>query len=257
MHFLFLFSYMVFANSNADVSKAESVKNEMIKIDAGYFVMGCNDIYEHNLSQEHLVYTDSFYIDKYEVTNGDFEKLYPQHKEKRHPTSACDQCPVTKLSWFEARQYCQQLGKDLPTEAQWEKAADEISRCSYSFRDKLFSNKEEAKNSGLVRGGFELDDGATPVGSYPANRYGLHDMSGNVWEWTRDWMSVQNSTQELINPTGPEKGHFKVRRGGAWSDDIRGLMTSWRDWSDPHAAFFVDVGFRCSNTKSTSTLGIK
>lgn len=217
----------------------------MALIDSGSFNMGCNKTSEHNLSYQRKVYLDSFLIDTTEVTNIDYESVFPEHQLRRHQTSACDQCPVTKVSWFEAHQYCQKIGKDLPTEAQWEKAAAEKSKCAYSWTGELFKNKEEAKHSGLVRGGFELDDGTAPVASYPANSYGVYDMSGNVWEWTRDWMSVQTSTEDAQNPMGPEKGHFKVRRGGAWSDDIRGLSVSWRDWTDPHASFFVDLGFRC------------
>lgn len=221
----------------------------MKAIEGGYFVMGCNEVSEHNLSYEHLVYVDAFWMDTYEVTNSEFEKIFPEHQSRRHPTSLCDQCPVTKVSWYDAQQYCQKLGKDLPTEAQWERAADENHSCGYSWNGNLFKDKEEAKTSGLVRGGFELDDGASPVGSYPANRYGLYDMSGNVWEWTRDWMGVESTTRELINPQGASQGHFKVRRGGAWSDDIRGLMVSWRDWSAPDTSFFVDVGFRCAKAE--------
>ena len=217
----------------------------MVLVDAGYFKMGCNEISEHNLSAERLVYLDDFLIDPFEVTNKEYEKKYPEHKIKRHPTSFCDNCPVTKVSWYEARQYCQSEGKDLPTEAQWEKAAGENDRCAYSWAGPLFQDKHEARSSGRVRGGFELDDGTSPIGSYPANRYGLYDMLGNVWEWTRDWMSA-GSFGESINPVGPQRGHFKVRRGGAWSDDIRGLMVSWRDWSAPETAFFVDIGFRCA-----------
>lgn len=238
MKYLFLLSLVILT--------APAHAKEMISIDAGYFRMGCNDISAHNYSFEHLVYLDSFSIDPYEVTNAEFENFFPDHKTRRHPTSFCDDCPVTKVSWYQAQEYCKKLGKKLPTEAQWEKAADEQNRCGYSWEGPLFKDKNEAKNSGLVRGGFELDDGAAPVGSYPPNRYGLHDMLGNVWEWTADWMGVQASGAEEINPVGAQKGHFKVRRGGAWSDDIRGLMVSWRDWSAPDTAFFVDVGFRCA-----------
>jgi len=228
--------------------------SEMVLIEAGYFSMGCNDIKEHNISLEHRVYLDSFFIDPYEVTNVEFEKEFPEHKVRRHPTSACDDCPVTKVSWYDAQEYCKKSGKKLPTEAQWEKAAAAHESCAYSWPGALFKDKSEARNSGFVRGGFELDEGTSVVGSYPPNRYGLYDMLGNVWEWTQDWMGAQMSSDDQQNPTGVARGHFKVRRGGAWSDDVRGLMVSWRDWSAPDTTFFVDVGFRCAKPQSPSVV---
>ncbi len=191
--------------------------------------MGCDELSEQNRTGSRVVDLPEFWMDVTEVTNLAYEKIFPEHKERRHETSQCDDCPVTRVSWFQAREYCKALDKDLPTEEQWEKSAGALDSCGYSWGAQIFAGASDARGSGLVRGGFKLEEGASPVASYPPNRFGIYDISGNVWEWTSTaW------------------GPFKVRRGGAWSDDIRGLRVSWRDWSDAHATFFVDVGFRCA-----------
>ena len=206
--------------------------DDMVVIPSGKFRMGCNQFGPMHGAPEHWVYLSEFMIDRFEVTNKRFEEIISDHKRRRSKLSKCDECPVTNVSWYEAVDYCYLIGKTLPTEAQWEKAEG--------------------------RGGLEMRDKSAPVGTYPANKYGIYDMGGNVWEWVSDWMAPGYQASEvLINPQGPSSGVMKVRRGGAYSDSIKAMATGYRDWSHPSSRFFSDVGFRCAiNIKGKSLDGL-
>jgi iron(II)-dependent oxidoreductase len=97
-----------------------SITNNMVLIDGGTFKRGCNRFGPQHGAPEQLVHLDKFSIDKYEVTNEKFEKIFPEHFLRRSIFSDCDQCPVSKISWYEAADYCHLIGKSLPSEAQWE-----------------------------------------------------------------------------------------------------------------------------------------
>jgi formylglycine-generating enzyme required for sulfatase activity len=151
------------------------------------------------------------------------------------------------VSWFKAKEYCLNLKKDLPSEAQWEMAAGAEDECSYPWGRESFNNVDGQRQA---HAGLSLNEGASEIGQYSPNKYGLYDMAGNVWEWVNDWMDFGWKKNEsvhkiIINPTGPISGHKKVRRGGSWSDDVKALSSGWRDWTAPDARYFSDIGFRC------------
>ncbi len=203
--------------------------------------MGCSKFGRDHGSPEYEVYLSDFLIDKYEVTNVQYEKVVTEHIERRSPFSKCDDCPVSKVSWYEAADYCYLIGKTLPSEAQWEKAAGAENSCEFPWGDIFDATKEQA------RGGLKLRDNTSPVGSYPPNKYGLYDMAGNMWEWVADWFSVKGLPPEVLyNPKGVRRGTMKVRRGGAWSDSINAMRAGWRDRSHPFSRGFNDIGFRCA-----------
>ena len=211
----------------------------------------------------HRVTLDAFYVDRNEVTNEDYLKFVDQegHSKpwqwpKGEIAGGEERIPVYNVSWEDADAYCAWVGKRLPTEAEWEKAA----------RGGLDRKRFPWGDEGMGLGGYEVNDdslaaktgkrahtnypfGPSPVGSYPSNEYGLNDMSGNVWEWVDDWYYRNYySISPLENPPGPETGKYKIIRGGGWSDsDDRNLMNHFRSYADPEVKS-TTVGFRCAQS---------
>lgn len=215
--------------------------HDMVLIPAGNFEQGCDALGPEHGAPQHTVYLEAFMIDRFEVTNQRFEEVMPDHKLRRSHLSACDRCPVSKVTWYEAADYCHLIGKALPSEAQWEKAAGGRNGCDYPW------GAEFKPEEGKAHGKIKLKDGTAKVGSYPPNKYGLYDMAGNLWEWVADWYSPEYYFREVMyNPRGPRYGVMKVRRGGAWSDHPNGMRVGYRDWSYPFSRSYSDIGFRCA-----------
>jgi len=212
------------------------------------------------------VYLDAFYIDKYEVTNADYAK-YVEAKAIRPPwhwlegkiQKGEEKFPVANVNWYEASDYCKSLGKRLPTEAEFEKAArGGLDRAHYAWGDETIEQYDELA---LLAPQVALRNTATPVpatlgrprpnavGSFSPNGYGLYDMIGNVMEWTNDW--YDNNYYPFMpkqNPRGPETGRYKSVRGGGYADQGgHGYekLASYRNFSDPDTRM-TTVGFRCA-----------
>lgn len=131
--------------------------------------------------------------------------------------------PVTHIGFADALAYCFWAGRRLPTEAEWEYAArGGLASKRYAWGDQLVPDGEHRCN--IWQGEFPRTNtaadgwvGTSPVGTYPANGYGLTDMTGNVWEWCADWFAADwyaRSPQE--DPLGPRDGAFRVMRGGSY-----------------------------------------
>jgi len=130
--------------------------------------------------------------------------------------------PVTHVAFSDAVSYCLWAGRRLPTEAEWEYAArGGLSGARYAWGDELTPAGEHRCN--IWQGRFPLRDegddgfvGTSPVGSFAANGYGLHDVAGNVWEWCQDWFAADYYARSSSrDPIGPATGEFRVMRGGS------------------------------------------
>jgi formylglycine-generating enzyme required for sulfatase activity len=238
----------VFAEELDKGAAVQKTSDNMVRIEGGNFRMGCNEFGPEHGAPEHEVFLDDFLVDKYEVTNKKYEEVFPDHKLRRSRFSHCDKCPVTKVHWYNAADYCYLKGKALPTEAQWEKAAGAKNGCEFPWGTE-FNDRDE-----LARGGLKLKDSASPVGSFKPNKNGVYDTAGNVWEWVADWYQFYYTNGEMLrNPRGPRNGRMKIRRGGSWSDTVISMRSGYRDWSYPFSRSFNDIGFRCVlNLKNSS-----
>ncbi len=151
----------------------------------------------------------------------------------RHPYGSgstimgLDNHPVVHIAYEDAVAYAQWLGRSLPTEAQWEYAArGGLQGATYAWGEKLKPNDTWQANTwqGLFPIRNTNEDGyvgAAPVGCFAANGYGLHDMSGNVWEWTKNWYQPGHRDEQSEDPVGPMRS-FDPRQPNASVRVIKG-----------------------------------
>jgi len=202
----------------------------------------------HTLGPEnpaHEVRMDSFYIGIYEVTNLEFKDFVKQTGAKpsllaKNSDFNADQQPVVGVSWKQALKYCQWKDQRLPTEAEWEMASRGKRVIRYPWGN-------QPPNKSRLNYNEEVNK-TTPVGSYENGKsdYGVYDLAGNVSEWTADWHLPEYylySPKE--NPQGPEKGHYKVIRGGNWRNDAQDVTMTYRN-ATVSKMQNKTVGFRCA-----------
>jgi len=193
----------------------------------------------------HEVILDDYYIDIHEVTNADYKKYLATTGSKKLPRywddsnfNQSDQ-PVVGVTWKQAQAFCRWGNKHLPTEAEWEKAARGKRPVKYPWGDEEPDKTRVNFNNHIGK--------TTAVGSYQTGKsdYGVFDLSGNVAEWVQDWHFPEYylfSPKE--NPPGPEKGHYKIIRGGNWKNNAEDVNLTYRNATVPKARSKT-VGFRC------------
>ena len=216
-------------------SLEDFTSREMVLIPAGEYVSGSNKFNDERPKQK--IFLDAFLIDKFEVTQKEFK-----HVMGRNPSEfRGENLPVDHVNWYESRDYCNKSGKRLPTEAEWEKAARSGTVSQFYWG-------AESEDSHAWH--WENSNQKTHlVGQKKPNKYGLYDISGNVWEWVSDWYdSNYYQVRLLINPPSPFNGKHRVLRGGSFMDKPAGLRVTRRNWDLP-AARFKNFGFRCVSDK--------
>ena len=240
--------------ANQDFTEtAWGINMKMIWVEGGDFLMGCTSEQGNCESDEQnvrRVTVDGFYIGMLEVTQSQWEKvvgtsIYQQKTKADYSNTygVGPDYPMYYVSWDEAMEFCRLLsnktGKTytLPTEAQWEYAA-----------------RGGNKNEGVKYAGSNMIDavawyndifggGTHIVGSKRANALGIYDMSGNVWEWCKDWYANSYVSYDTNNPVGPSSGSGRVVRGGSWGSTASRCRVANRDSSSPGARDF-NLGFR-------------
>lgn len=233
----------------------------MVLVPAGEFTMGARkDDKDAQIDERpaHPVYLDAFYIDQYEVTTTRYAEFFQE--TKRAPPRFWSETvlkehgkkPVVGVTWEDANAYCIWAGKKLPTEAQWEKAARRTDQRLYPWGNEP-PNEQLANFNKCCD--FKDYGALTDVGSFERGKspYGAYDMAGNVWEWVADWYdgNLYNNRanpkgEPPRNPHGPEKGEFRVVRGGSWGNGARFLRSTNRDDSTPSYWNYILFGLRCA-----------
>jgi len=239
---------------------------EMIRIPAGKFVQGSDSIEAlDNERDRHWVYLDTYWIDRYPVTCGEYRKFmaasgyqnpeywstsgweWLQTEKVTQPLYwhlAQENHPVFGVSYYEAEAYARFVGKRLPTEAEWEKAAswDEkrkqsrtypwgeappFNQCNYNH---CHTSPVDANQDGQ-------------------SAYGCEDMLGNVWEWTASWFATYPGFQNYPY-VGYSQVYFdqqhRVLKGGSWATRPWALRSSFRNWYYPYMRQIL-AGFRCAS----------
>ncbi len=207
----------------------------MIYVDGGEFTRTSNTDKKTEQS-EHAVQLGSFLMDKTEVTQREYRHVMGKYASDY---TGCMECPVENVSWFDATEYARKVGKRLPTEAEWEYAAQ---GGAYARTSQLYSGSNDIEDVAWFLANTETKQ---PVGKKQPNALGLYDMSGNVWEWCADWYHDDYfQIAGKSDPKGPEYGTEKVVRGGSWfSNDV--FCTVNRRYKLKPDYRDTNFGFRC------------
>jgi formylglycine-generating enzyme required for sulfatase activity len=198
----------------------------MVLIPAGEFTMGSTPREGPSDEQpQKRITLAAFQIDRYETTVARYARYLlanksakpPRFWDQVNPTSDdYKDLPVVGVDWDEANNYCRWVGKRLPSEAEWEKAARGTDGRRHPWGNE--GNPQQFANLG-IGGTFGYTKSLKKVGSYENGKspFDVYDMLGNVWEWTADWYDRNHyKTMSEKNPKGPEKGTERVIRGGSW-----------------------------------------
>src|SRR3989338_4342776 len=231
----------------------------MVYVPEGEFIMGSNEdelmeikrvygkrggiegyLFEKE-KPKRRVFVKSFYIDKYEVTNAQYKKFidaigHPAPSgwnNNKYPAGKANN-PVMYVSWYDAKAYAKWAGKRLPTEEEWEKAARGTDGRIYPWGNKYdpaLTSTAESVMENIEEGICSVTTG-NHVGTAKGDvsPYGVHDMGGNVREWTDSWFIA-------------EKGE-KVVKGGSWVDLSPKARSASRDGINPKGVSHI-IGFRC------------
>ena len=230
----------------------------MVWVPAGDFQMGCPVGQGFTEEQpQHKVTLDGFWIYRDVVTVAQYRKFCTATNRKmpEAPTWGWkEDHPVVNVNWADAKAYCTWAGMQLPTEAQWEKAARGAEGRVYPWGNAWDATKcGNGTNSGVKDTPFS----AHSVGSFPAGAspYGCLDMVGSVWQWCADWYDADYYAKSpAANPTGPATGTLRVLRGASWNyGSYAGseyyMRSVCRHVSVPNVKFDL-YGFRCVTLKN-------
>lgn len=209
----------------------------MVLVPVGCFMMGSEDGDPDEQDVHEICFDTPYWIDKYEVTNSDFDRLGGE--AGRNSFWDDENHPRESITWFEAKAFCELRNGRLPTEAEWEYAARGPSNLTYPWGNEFIpSNVAYAANT---------SNRPEPVGSKPGGTswVGAMDMSGNVWEWVLSrYQAYPYAHDRLDDLLGSNDLRARVNRGGSWGSGYHSVRTSYRRRNPPNEQYNI-LGFRC------------
>ncbi|MBC8286960.1 MAG: SUMF1/EgtB/PvdO family nonheme iron enzyme [Nitrospinae bacterium] len=248
----------------SSVKVSEKDQKEMVLVPAGEFIMGTNMVDTEGTHKkigavkplfldqhpEQKLFLGSFYMDRYEVTNEEYQGFLkatqftdlPAHWVGGVFPEELASHPVTQVTWWEGWSYCMWAGKQLPTEAQWEKSARGPSGLPYPWGEEFVKGKSNL--------GIDGDRKTSLVTAYAedVSPYGIYGLSGNVMEWTLDWYLPYPGNPNSKSRFGRE---LKVLRGNGFQKAGHYFLPAFRyAFTRTEASpndFFENVGFRCAS----------
>ena len=241
-----------------------SLGMKFVWIPPGSFMMGSpKDEYarEDDETKHKVTLTKGFYMGVYTVTQEQWKEVMGSNPSNFKGEK---NLPVENVSWDDCQEFIKKLReKDkklyrLPTEAEWEYSCRAGTKTPFHFGDTISTdqanyngnyiygdpekklNEEGAQGNDVPNMRAKDGDGmrgrnrekTTPVGSFPANAWGLHDMHGNILQWCQDWYG-DYPEKDVVDPPGAEEGKFRVLRGGLWRDNIERFRSASRHFGDP------------------------
>ena len=231
-----------------------SIGMKFVWIPPGTFQMGSPKEEKHRNpieTQHKVTLTKGFFMGVYTVTQDQWMKVmggknpsgFASDKEKLV-------LPVDSVSWSDCQEFLKKLREKemkpyrLPTEAEWEYACRAGTTTPFHFGETISLDQAN------YDGDYAYGNGkkgvrrlkTTPVGAFPANAFGLHDMHGNLYQWCQDWYG-DYPQNDVTDPQGPEKGQARVLRGGSWKSSPVSCRSAERLWYEPETRFYL-YGFR-------------
>jgi formylglycine-generating enzyme required for sulfatase activity len=250
--FLTLADDGVHAQPKKDPPKAftNSIGMKFAWIPAGNFVMGSpkqEAERSYDETQHKVTLTKGFYMGVHLVTQEQWLDVTGNNPSKFKGEK---NLPVERVSWNDCQEFIKKLReKDkkpyrLPSEAEWEYACRAGTKTPFHFGDTISTDQVN------YIGNFVYGDGkkgvyrekTMPIGSFPANAFGLHDMHGNLWEWCQDWYG-DYPANDVVDPHGPENGEHRVVRGGSWGSVPQFCRSAYRYGHGPGRRY-LDFGLR-------------
>ena len=229
---------------------------EMLLVPPGTFNMGCSASNAWGCSPNEnpvhaVTLTNPFYIGRYEVTQAQWTATmgsnpsFFQSPSAQVPAAQVPNRPVEKVSWNTIQGFLSATVLRLPTEAEWEYACRAGTTTAFhSMPGFPNGTNDDTQVGNIAWFGSNSANQTRPVGGKAANALGLHDMSGNVWEWVNDWYSASYyASSPPTNPPGPASGALRVLRGGSWNGGSFDLRSSDRVYGSPGVTF-SSYGFR-------------
>ena len=233
-----------------------SLDMKFVWISPGNFMMGSPKEEKErvaNETQHKVTLTKGFYMGVYTVTQEEWQAVMGKNpsmsKGKRNPKGEKN-LPVEMVSWNDCQEFIKKLReKDkklyrLPSEAEWEYACRAGTKTPFHFGETISTDQANYNGNftyGTGKKGVDREK-TTPVGSFPANAWGLHDMHGNVLQWCQDWYG-DYPQKDIVDPQGPENGEVRVLRGGSWYIYPGRCRSACRGRDEPAVRSHI-VGFR-------------